>query len=152
MIIIKTSNGDVFVNDKETQVVQHYKTDKCAVIRSHKDGPNCVIQNVEGIMYTNEAQPTEWKDEGSEVERLARACDERGDTIKKWCKIYKNIKDDFFHFIVEMIRDVEYYREQLPADVRKAINDRAEELRLKVLHDEYVNNIMRNNEPKHELS
>ena len=142
MIIIKTKKGDVFVNEKETQIVQHDRENEWVVIRSHKEGPNCVVRDVEGIIYTNEAQPTQWMDEGSEVERLTKNCVKYRVMINKWRKIYDNINNDFFRFIVDMIHVAEHHREQLPADVLKAIIDRAEELKPKVLHYEYVDNVM----------
>ena len=70
MIIVKTKNGDVFVNEKATHVVQHDRENKCVVIRSHKEGPNCVVKDVESIIYNNEAQPTQWMDEGSQIEKM----------------------------------------------------------------------------------
>ena len=76
MIIVKTSNGDMFVNEKETQIVQHDKANKMVVIRSQKDGLNCNIKDVESIIYTNEAHPTMWKDEGSELETLKKQLDD----------------------------------------------------------------------------
>ena len=78
MIIIKTTNGDVFVNEKTTQIVQHDKQNKMVVIRSSKEGLNCNIQNVEGIIYTNDAQPTSWQDEGSALEKARKDCDKNG--------------------------------------------------------------------------
>lgn len=66
----------MFVNEKETQIVQHDKANKMVVIRSHKDGMNCNIKDVESIIYTNEAHPTMWKDEGSELETLKKQLDD----------------------------------------------------------------------------
>ena len=34
MIIIKTNNGDVFVNEKTTHIVEHNREDKTVVIRN----------------------------------------------------------------------------------------------------------------------
>ena len=94
MIIIKTNNGDVFVNEKETQIVQHSKADKCVVIRSHKEGPNCVFQNVEGIIYTNEAQPTQWMDEGSQIEKMREQLKKNHDELCRLADANRNLLDE----------------------------------------------------------
>ena len=58
MIIIKTTNGDCFVNENEIHIVQHDREQRQAVIRSAKDGLNCIINEVDAIIYTNEAYTT----------------------------------------------------------------------------------------------
>lgn len=58
MIIIKTSNGDAFVNENEIHIVEHDRLDRQAIIRSAKDGLNCIIHDVDAIIYTNEAYTT----------------------------------------------------------------------------------------------
>jgi hypothetical protein len=76
MIIIKTNNGDRFINDSETLLVSHIKdkaqVEVCVPVRSEKQTQPrpYVIEHVEAVMYTNNAQPTHWQDEGSEIERL----------------------------------------------------------------------------------
>ena len=77
MIIIKTNNGDVFVNEKTTHIVEHNREDKTVVIRNPQYKLNSTINDVEGIIYTNDAQPTSWKDEGSEIQRLMKSLDEQ---------------------------------------------------------------------------
>lgn len=83
MIIIKTANGDNFINEKETHLVQHDKANSQVIIRSAKDGLNCIISNVEGIIYTNDAQPVRWQDEGSAMQRMQKSLDERKEVIDK---------------------------------------------------------------------
>ena len=69
MIIVKTKNGDRFVNDKAVTMVEHDR--EKAVVNAHGDkGMYYHIEDVEGVIYTNDAQPTMWKDEGSEIQRL----------------------------------------------------------------------------------
>ena len=94
MIIVKTKNGDVFVNEKETQIVQHDRENERVIIRSHKEGPNCVIQNVEGIIYTNEAQPTQWMDEGSQIEKMREQLKEDSAEICKLKDAYNNLLEE----------------------------------------------------------
>ena len=75
MIIVKTKNGDRFINDKAVIMVEHDR--EKAVVNAHGDkGLYYHIEDVEGVMYTNDAQPTSWKDEGSEIQRLTKALSE----------------------------------------------------------------------------
>ena len=75
MIIVKTKNGDRFINDKAVTMVEHER--EKAVVNAYGDkGVFFHIEDVEGIIYTNDAQPTSWKDEGSEIQRLKKELDE----------------------------------------------------------------------------
>ena len=58
MIIIKTTNGDYFINENEIHIVQHDREQRLAVIRSAMDDLNCIIHDVDAIIYTNEAYTT----------------------------------------------------------------------------------------------
>ena len=79
MIIVKTKNGDRFINDKAVTMVAHDK-DKAVVNAHGENGAYYHIEDVEGIIYTNDAQPTSWKDEGSEIQRLKKELDE----LREW--------------------------------------------------------------------
>jgi len=69
MIIVKTKNGDRFINDRAVTMVEHDREE--AVANAYGDkGVFFRIEDVEGVVYTNDAQPTSWKDEGSEIQRL----------------------------------------------------------------------------------
>lgn len=75
MIIVKTANGDRFINDKAVTMVEHDR--EKAVVHVHGDkGMFFRIEDVESIIYNNDAQPIHWKDEGSEVQRLKNANEE----------------------------------------------------------------------------
>ena len=76
MIIVKTTNGDRFINDAETLQVSHVK-DKAQVEvwpsrwgNQQQQPQYFVIEHVEAVIYTNAAQATQWKDEGSELEKF----------------------------------------------------------------------------------
>ena len=72
MIIVKTKNGDRFINDKAVTMVEHDK--EKAVVNAYGDkGVFFHIEDVEAVIYNNDAQPINWKDEGSEIERLKKA-------------------------------------------------------------------------------
>lgn len=94
MIIIKTKKGDVFVNEKEIQVVQHDREKELVVIRSHKEGPNCVVRDVEGIIYTNEAQPTQWIDEGSQIEKMREQLKKNHDELCRLADANRNLLEE----------------------------------------------------------
>ena len=79
MIIVKTKNGDRFVNDKAVIMVEHDR-EKAVVDFYDVEGANFHIDDVEGVIYTNDAQPTSWKDEGSEIQRLMKTNEE----LSKW--------------------------------------------------------------------
>ena len=76
MIIVKTTNGDRFINDSETLLVSHIKdkaqVEVCVTVRSEKQTQPrpYIIEHVEAVIYTNAAQATQWKDEGSELEKF----------------------------------------------------------------------------------
>ena len=137
MIIVKTKNGDVFVNEKTTQIVQHDKQNKMVVIRSQKEGLNCNIHDVEGIIYANDAQPTSWQDEGSALEKSRKDNEEMRDTIKRLRQEKKAVLDDLRHFAYDMELLVSKYHAVLPDDVRRQINEPALKLRSKVLNNGY---------------
>ena len=76
MIIVKTKNGDRFINDKAVTMVEHNR--EKAVVNAYGDkGVFFHIEDVEGILYTNDTQPTSWKDEGSEIQRMKAVIEKR---------------------------------------------------------------------------
>ena len=94
MIIVKTNNGDVFVNEKTTHIVEHNRENKTVVIRNPQYKLNSTIHDVEGIIYTNDAQPTSWKDEGSAIERLAKSLDEAREYGRKMRDEYMKMEQE----------------------------------------------------------
>ena len=93
MIIVKTKNGDRFINDKAVTMVEHDR--EKAVVNAYGDkGVFFHIEDVEGIIYTNDAQPTEWKDEGSEIQRLRKSLDEQREWGNKMRDEYLKIEQE----------------------------------------------------------
>lgn len=91
MIIVKTKNGDRFINDKAVTMVAHDR--EKAVVNAHgENGAYYHIEDVEGIIYTNDAQPTSWKDEGSEIQRLMKSLDEQREWGNKMRDEYLKIE------------------------------------------------------------
>ena len=66
MIIIKTTNGDVFVNEAEMMHVQHLHDTR--QVKIEKRTGTTTINDVETITYTT--KDTEWKDDGSNLAHL----------------------------------------------------------------------------------
>ena len=93
MIIVKTKNGDRFINDKAVTMVEHDR--EKAVVNAYGDkGVFSHIEDVEGIIYTNDAQPTSWKDEGSEIQRMMKSLDEQREWGKKMRDEYLKIAQE----------------------------------------------------------
>ena len=93
MIIVKTKNGDRFINDKAVTMVEHDR--EKAVVNAYGDkGVFFHIEDVEGIIYTNDAQPTSWKDEGSEIQRLRKSLDEQREWGNKMRDEYLKIEQE----------------------------------------------------------
>jgi len=82
MIIVKTKNGDHFINEKSVIEVQHDR-EKAVVNCYGANGYFSHHEDVEGVIYTNDAQPTSWKDEGSEIQRLKKELDEQREWADK---------------------------------------------------------------------
>lgn len=93
MIIVKTKNGDRFINDKAVTMVEHDRTKAEANVYGDK-GYLFDIEDVEGIIYANDAQPMHWKDEGSEIQRLMKLLDERREWADKMRDEYLKIEQE----------------------------------------------------------
>ena len=94
MIIVKTKNGDRFVNDKALTMVEHDK-EKAEVNVYGDKGYLFEIKDVEGVLYTNDAQPTEWKDEGSEIQRLKAELENEKKKYSQLCEHFGYVRDWF---------------------------------------------------------
>ena len=117
MIIIKTNNGDVFVNEKTTHIVEHNRENKTVVIRNPQYKMNSTIHDVEGIIYTNDAQPTSWKDEGSEIQRLMKSLDEQRELDNK-------MRDEYLKMMQERDELKERLAQLEPKPAADYANDR----------------------------
>ena len=90
MIIVKTNNGDRFINDSETLLVSHIKdkaqVEVCVPVRSEKQTQPrpYVIEHVESVIYTT--QETKWKDEGLELETLKKRFRDINQLVDKYRK------------------------------------------------------------------
>ena len=113
MIIVKTTNGDRFINEAETLQVNHIKDKKQVEVWPSRWGnqqqqPQCyVINQVKRVIYTNLAQATEWNDDGSEIKRLKKKLDARLEWSNK-------LRDDYLK--------LEQERDELKSEVEKLRN------------------------------
>lgn len=82
MIIVKTKNGDHFINEKAVTEVKHDR-EKAVVSCYGANGYYSHHEDVEGVLYTNDAQPTSWTDEGSEIKRLMKSLEERTESLNR---------------------------------------------------------------------
>ena len=95
MIIVKTKNGDRFINDKAVTMVEHNR--EKAVVNAYGDkGVFFYIEDVECILYTNDTQPTSWKDEGSEIQRMKAVIEKREKELSQMCEHFGYIREWFF--------------------------------------------------------
>ena len=136
MIIIKTTNGDVFVNDKAIVELFHDRENKTAAYYT-TNGDHNKYRGVEGIFYTNDAQPTSWQDEGSALEKARKDNDALRDTIKRLQQEKQAVMDDLLHFAYNMEQLVCNYHAVLIDEVRLQIQKPALTLKSKVLNHGY---------------
>lgn len=90
MIIVKTNNGDRFINEAETLQINHIR-DKAQVEvwpsrwgNQQQQPQYYIIEHVESVIYTT--QETKWQDEGSELETLKKRFREINQLVDKYRK------------------------------------------------------------------
>ena len=90
MIIVKTSNGDRFINEAETLQVSHNKDKALVEVWPSRWGNQqqqpqyYIIEHVESVIYTT--QETKWKDEGLELETLKKRFRDINQLVDKYRK------------------------------------------------------------------
>ena len=149
MIIVKTKNGDRFINDKAVIMVEHDR--EKAVVNAHGDkGLYYHIEDVEGVIYTNDAQPTSWQDEGSEIQRLTKLLSEQrehGDKMRgEYMKMeqeraelnnqIRDLKDEIRKLMPKPAETPAFYNDKVAATVYQEMDrrEKAEVERLKIEH------------------
>ena len=73
MIIVKTSKGDFFLNEKICTSVAYDKTEQKVYFLDNEQP--YVIENVESVRYISDAQAIDYKDEGFELENMTTKAD-----------------------------------------------------------------------------
>ena len=137
MIIIKTSNGDVLVNDQQMKMVEHDHanhvvrvTDTSGTMGLAMRHPYATIEHVEAVIYTNNAQPTEWKDEGSLVKSLQGIIDRQKYDLGFLNEMVKRLQSDLRHYSSNIIQVINYRKEgDMSDETAKRIRDDAETMK-----------------------
>ena len=130
MIIVKTKNGDRFINDKAVRMVEHDR-EKAEVNAFGDEGWYSHIEDVEGVLYTNDAQPTSWNDEGSEIQRLKAVIENKKNELSQMYEHFGYIREWFFIYqnAFDVIKDAVFRSKngsKCEYSVIKAIIDEAE--------------------------
>ena len=133
MIIVKTSNGDVFINDRELVKLTHdrhnhfvyakMKGETHIGLLSRQIKP---IDKVESVTYINEQTSTERKDEGSEVAYLSQQWATEKNMVGFLCQLSEQMEKKLRGFAHDIIQIVQY-GDTIPDDIRKQLRDHAEE-------------------------
>lgn len=131
MIIVKTSNGDVIINDRELMKLRHDKENHCVYVQMKGDGHftfehNKAIDRVETVTYINEETNAERKDEGSEVKYLRQQLADEKIMTGFLCTLAEGIENKLRNFASDIIQMVQY-GDDIPVEIRKRLRDCAEE-------------------------
>lgn len=89
MIIVKTTNGDRFINEAECLQVNHLRDTATVEVwpaswgrnRQYETPRYYIIQNVEAVIYTT--SPKDWHDEGSAIRKLEEQRSQHLDIINR---------------------------------------------------------------------
>ena len=128
MIVIKTANGDRFINEAEVKNVQHNKS-ACIVTIKFKDGTFDVVYGVESMYYTNKAD-TEIRDNGlmlggaiEDAEYWKEMCKSAEEYVKRVCER----RGELERFIIDYIGtpEVGSYQERFIREMKEARSERA---------------------------
>ena len=128
MIVIKTANGDRFINEAEVKNVQHNKS-ACIVTIKFKDGTFDVAYGVESMYYTNKAD-TEIRDNGlmlggaiEDAEYWKEMCQSAEAYVKRVCER----RGELERFILDYIGTPEAgsYHERFIREMKEARSERA---------------------------
>lgn len=129
MIIIKTKQGDIFVNDREMVNVTHNRELHTAEIHNGKAGPlwhEPPIEHVESVVYINEQTGKEWKDNGSEMEYLRKEMDSLKLELECHGEIVKRTKERLRQLGHDCVQWVEYYHKDMPSNLCEQMRNRGE--------------------------
>lgn len=131
MIIITTTTGNFFINEKNYSLIEHYKDNGIVELEPNERElfPYNII-NVKSVTYVTESSPTNltFKDTG-EVEK-----EEHTELLNK---ALEHAENDLLSFASEMIELVQTYGSMMPEQVRKQMRDHGEQMKAKVNHGEY---------------
>ena len=143
MIIVKTSNGDELLNDKEILRLRHDKENHFVYVSSksetskfgiHAIHDDMTVDQVESVIYINDATGTERKDDGSEVKFLRQQLADEKNLSSFMHTMAKQIESHLRDIASDIIREVNY-GDEIPTEIRKRLRDIAEESKAYSLDD-----------------
>ena len=134
MIIIKTTNGDQFINDATVNRVAHNRNTHTVTIHKGTVGTfeyaEHTIEHVEGVIYTNEAQATSWSDEGSLIKKMQDVIDQQKHELEFLGEMVKRLQSDLRHYSSDIIQVINYRKEgEMSDETAKRIRDDAETMK-----------------------
>ena len=117
MIIVKTNNGDRFINEAETLQVSHNKDKALVEVWPSRWGNQqqqpqyYIIEHVESVIYTNADQTVKYEDKGSEVEKLKKRIEDGYIFSKDLQSKYISMYDEYIGMQNEIARLKEKLRD-----------------------------------------
>ena len=120
MIIIKTKNGDIFVNDKEIVTVTHNRDER--IVDICKGSEKECIGFVESVTYINDKSGSEWEDNGSHVAHLQRQLADIKTALQCYHKMSEQLENQLRTFACNMIDKMQEYADKIPEDLAKNIS------------------------------
>lgn len=141
MIIVKTSKGDAFINEKDTLSVVHSREKKVVIIRGPKGDTFPTIENVESVTYYSDAKAAEYKSESLELEKVKKERDYLNDRCKKWSSAFKQMEYDVTLFAFDMAEGAKYALKNNDKDFLRRVIDRSDEIHGKMLDHYYTKDL-----------
>ena len=110
----------MFINEKEYLQVRHNREMKMVFLtpKDFSHFTDHVIRDVELLVYNNDIQPTEWKDEGPEVEYLKKQLESHKTELSCEREITKQTTNHLRSLACDCERWVQHYGKDMPEEVR----------------------------------
>lgn len=141
MIIVKTSKGDAFINEKDTLSVVHSREKNVVIIRGPKGDTFPTIENVESVTYYSDAKAAEYKSESLELEKVKKERDYLNERCKKWSSAFERMEDDVIHFAFDMAEGAKWALKNEPEDFLRRVIERGDKIRSKMLNHYYAKDL-----------
>ena len=101
MIIVKSNDGDVFLDEKVCFYVEHIKKEKKVV--GKRLGVDFDISGVESVRYVSDAEAIDYTDKGSEVEKLQKQVE----LLEKRCTWAFSVSGSFRYLYMQARNELE---------------------------------------------
>lgn len=141
MIIVKTSKGDAFINEKDTELVVYSREKKVVTICGTKGDTSPAIENVESVTYYSDAKEAEYKSESLELEKVKKERDYLNDRCKKWSSAFKQMEYDVTLFAFDMAEGAKYALKNNDKDFLLRVIERSDKIRSKMLDHFYTKDL-----------